>query len=234
MRLSPGKDGVSSAVQLLGWQPELPIAKIVPREHGVVLEGPTRFKLQDPVYFRIFPAERSKRKWQPGIVVGVEGTKPKIYVVSDMQGGFHRRASCHVRGRNRHGAERTRTYDPSYLDKVGQNPVDLRDHPVNFSPYEWRYGRMRTAEEQADANASARTMALRQPSPPPMESRHRLRPTEVESTSSEEDKELSPPLNAAQTSEVETPGRVSDEAGTAQAVQGPPVATPSGRPLESQ
>jgi len=85
---------------------------------------------------------------------------------------------------------------------------------------------MRTTAEQAADNASARRMALRQP----MESRHRLRPAGVESTSSEEDEELSPPSNATQNSEAETPGRVIDKAGTAPSVQGPPVATLSDSP----
>jgi len=187
MRLSPDADGISPARMLLGWQPEMPIAKICPCAVDVPPAAPAKFEVGDPVYYRVFPVVRYGPKWREGVIFKKEGVNAKTYIVFGSQDHYVRRAACHVRGRGRGGRPPYPRAD--YLDTVGQNPVDTTDRSIILSPYAFAYGRLRTPEEQARDNRESRRDALERLLPAPAPIRHRLRPAGVESPSEDDSEE---------------------------------------------
>ena len=157
MRLSPDAEGISPARVLLGWQPEMPIAKICPCAVEVPPAAPAKFEVGDPVYHRVFPVVRYGPKWREGVIFKKEGVNAKTYIVFGSQDHYVRRAACHVRGRGRGGRPPYPRGD--YLDTVGQNPVDTTDRPIILSPYACAYGRPRTPEQGGSTGVVASRIA---------------------------------------------------------------------------
>jgi len=176
MRLSPAADGPSPAFKLLGWQPDLPLAKIRPYGLCTPTATPAKFAVGDAVFYRVFPASRYGPKWAPGVIVEVEGENGKIYVVADLQGTHLRRAAPHVRGR---AIPTSTCQSGDSFDTVGQEPIDTRDREV-FSPY----GGSRLQERRPRAPSIYDV-----PPQPAPRLRHRLRPAGMVSPNTSESEE---------------------------------------------
>jgi len=122
MRFVPADNGPLVAERLLGWQPALPLAHLVPTEVKPPPPATPDFVAGDSIWFERFPIPKEGPKWLPGTVTQVRGSSSKLFDVCDLQGMSYRRARGHLKRRACREVSKPLHYDPL----VGSDATDLR------------------------------------------------------------------------------------------------------------
>jgi len=112
MRFVPADNGPSVAERLLGWQPALPLARLVPTEVKPPPPATPDFVVGDSIWFRRFPILKEGSKWLPRTVSQARGSSGKLFDVCDLQGMSYRRARGHLKRRACREVSKPLHYDP--------------------------------------------------------------------------------------------------------------------------